>query len=171
MSDDRAYARTAVEQDMAKEKTVAASSSALSLFVSELFQFGIYKKTQGRMARQLTALAIWAFFLVSFYKLVAAGVPLFGAGTPYKTYILYGIPGLFLAAGVWFGYRLVNYPPFADFLIAVEAEMNKVSWPSQREIVRSSVVVIVMMLGLMVVVYGFDLLISFILQLPFINVR
>ncbi len=31
------------------------------------------------------------------------------------------------AVGVWFGYRVVNYSVFADFLIAVEAEMNKVS--------------------------------------------
>ncbi len=150
---------------MAKEKTVAASSSALSLFVGELFQFGVYKKTQGRMTRQLTAIAIWAFFLVAFYKLVAPGVPMFGAATQYKTWILYGVPGLILLAGVWFGYRLVNYPPFADFLIAVEAEMNKVSWPSQREITRSSIVVIVMMLSLMTVVFGFDMIIAYLLNL------
>ena len=31
---------------------------------------------------------------------------------------------------------------FADFLIAVEAEMTKVSWPSRGELVRSSIVVI-----------------------------
>ena len=39
--------------------------------------------------------------------------------------------------GVWLGYRLVNIPRFADFLIAVEAEMNKVSWPSRGELIRS----------------------------------
>ena len=37
-----------------------------------------------------------------------------------------------LAFGLWLGYRIVNVPQFADFLIAVEAEMNKVSWPIIR---------------------------------------
>ena len=32
----------------------------------------------------------------------------------------------------------MNMPRFADFLIAVEAEMNKVSWPSKAELIRSS---------------------------------
>ena len=31
----------------------------------------------------------------------------------------------------WFAYRLVNLSSFADFLIAVEVEMTKVSWPSR----------------------------------------
>ncbi len=39
-------------------------------------------------------------------------------------------------------------PAFADFLIAVEAEMNKVSWPSWGELVRWSVVVIVMIFAI-----------------------
>ena len=43
-------------------------------------------------------------------------------------------------------FRLVNLPKFADFLIAVEAEMNKVSWPTRTELFRSSVVVIVTIL-------------------------
>ena len=33
-------------------------------------------------------------------------------------------------------------PAFADFLIAVEAEMNKVSWPTRTELFRGSMVVI-----------------------------
>ena len=45
------------------------------------------------------------------------------------------------AVGIWFGYRIVNYSVFADFLIAVEAEMNKVSWPTRRELWNASVVV------------------------------
>ena len=34
---------------------------------------------------------------------------------------------------------VVNLPVFADFLIAVEAEMNKVSWPTRGELFRGSV--------------------------------
>ena len=39
--------------------------------------------------------------------------------------------------GLWVAFRLVNMPAFADFLIAVEAEMNKVSWPTRGELFRS----------------------------------
>ncbi len=53
------------------------------------------------------------------------------------------IPGLLLALGVWASYRVVNVPAFADFLIAVEAEMNKVSWPTRAELFRASMVVLI----------------------------
>ncbi len=63
-----------------------------------------------------------------------------------------------LFGGVWLGYRLVNIPRFADFLIAVEAEMNKVSWPSRGELIRSAVVVIFVIFLLAVVLFGYDLI-------------
>jgi preprotein translocase subunit SecE len=53
-------------------------------------------------------------------------------------------------------FRLVNMPRFADFLIAVEAEMYKVSWPSRTELIRSSLVVIFVIFALSVVLFGFD---------------
>jgi preprotein translocase subunit SecE len=68
-------------------------------------------------------------------------------------------------AGGWFGYRLVNYAPFADFLIAVEAEMNKVTWPSRTEMVRSAIVVIVIMFGLTIVIFIYDSVLRLVLQL------
>ena len=49
-----------------------------------------------------------------------------------------------LAAGLgWLIFRLVQYPPFVDFLIATEAEMNKVSWTSRAELNRATAVVLV----------------------------
>ena len=44
--------------------------------------------------------------------------------------LYYGLPTLLAVAGLWAAYRAVNLPAFADFLIAVEAEINQVSWPS-----------------------------------------
>ena len=38
-------------------------------------------------------------------------------------------------------------PAFADFLIAVEAEMNKVSWPTRHELIRASMVVMLVMIS------------------------
>lgn len=66
------------------------------------------------------------------------------------------VPGLLLALGIWVAYRLVNMASFADFLIAVEAEMNKVSWPSRGELIRASAVVLVTMLVLAGVLFFFD---------------
>jgi preprotein translocase subunit SecE len=49
-------------------------------------------------------------------------------------------------------------PNFADFLIAVEAELNKVSWPTRTELIRSSIVVLICLLVLASVIFGFDLI-------------
>ena len=73
------------------------------------------------------------------------------------------IRGVILAVGFWLGYRIVNYAPFADFLIAVEAEMSKVSWPTQQQLIRASAVVIILILGLTVIVYVYDLLLNYVL--------
>ena len=64
---------------------------------------------------------------------------------------------MFWRLGVWFSFRLVNVPRFADFLIAVEAEMNKVSWPTRKELFRSSIVVIVVFLLLTAVLFVYDI--------------
>jgi preprotein translocase subunit SecE len=63
-----------------------------------------------------------------------------------------------VALGAWMAFRLVNLPAFADFLVSVEAEMNKVSWPSRGELYRSSLVVLVMIGLLAVVLYAFDVI-------------
>ena len=39
-------------------------------------------------------------------------------------------------------FRLVEYPPFVEFLIATEAEMNKVSWTSRDDLYRATTVVL-----------------------------
>ena len=54
-------------------------------------------------------------------------------------------------------YRVVNVPAFADFLIAVEAEMNKVSWPTRAELFRASMVVLIVMFRLAFILAAFDL--------------
>ena len=54
-------------------------------------------------------------------------------------------------------------PTFADFLIAVEAEMNKVSWPSRGELFRASIVVMLVIFVLAAVLFGFDVMWEFLL--------
>lgn len=71
---------------------------------------------------------------------------------------------MLLAIGTWFAFRVVNVPRFADFLIAVEAEMNKVSWPSKAKLYRSSIVVIFVLFALSAVLFGFDIFWKFIFE-------
>jgi len=130
---------------MSDKNEVAAGS-----LWSGLFQFGVYKRSQGRLIRQLTFFGLVAIVVLGCWSL--SGV-LDG-----EQWLKVGVPVGIAALGVWISFRLVNTPRFADFLIAVEVEMNKVSWPSRDELIRSSLVVIFTMLVLVVLLFTFDFL-------------
>jgi preprotein translocase subunit SecE len=145
---------------MAKEKTLtgsppsggAASQPSLGgAIMSEFFHAGIYKPTQGKACRQITFAALAVCVAIGCYEL-------FGWLTVKSPNLQYPIPLVLLLVGGWVCYRLVNVPRFADFLIAVQAEMNKVSWPSQQELIKSSIVVIFVLFLLAVVLFGFDMI-------------
>ena len=73
------------------------------------------------------------------------------------TYLRYGIPVVALAALGALMFWLVNRPKSADFLIATEGEMKKVSWSSRKEIVGSTKVVIVTTFIMAVILFGVDI--------------
>lgn len=52
------------------------------------------------------------------------------------------MPIIFGVLLIWLAYRIVNVPTFADFLIATEAEMNKVSWTTRKRLLQDTVVVL-----------------------------
>ena len=68
----------------------------------------------------------------------------------------YVIPLIVLAVGAWAAFRVVNIPRFAEFLISVENEMGKVSWPSRGELFRASMVVLVVIFMLTVILFTYD---------------
>ena len=135
-------------------------------FFKELFQTGLYKRNQGRIARQVT------FFVV--LLVVAAGVFRLSQILPGQLKWLlpgqqgyavgYGISCVLLFIGLWAAYRLVNVPIFADFLIAVEAEMNKVSWPTRAELFRGAIVVLITIFALAAILFFFDFVWNFIFK-------
>ena len=53
--------------------------------------------------------------------------------------------GLFVALGLLI-FWLVNKPSIADFMVAAESEMKKVSWSSRKEITVSTIIVIVLVI-------------------------
>jgi len=60
--------------------------------------------------------------------------------------------GLFVALGILI-FWLINKPTVADFMIAAEGEMKKVSWSSRKEIAISTFVVVVVVI-IMAVLLG-----------------
>jgi preprotein translocase subunit SecE len=139
---------------MSKEKS--ASNMGMNVLLQEFTSFTWYKRSQGKLARQITMATIWTVVFLGCWTL-------YEALKAQPQYLQMGVPGALLLIGGWIGYRLVNYPPFADFLIAVEAEMNKVSWPTWRELSRSTIVVIVLIVGLTAILFSLDTLWLFIL--------
>ena len=65
----------------------------------------------------------------------------------------------------WIIFRIVQFPPFAEFLIATEAEMNKVSWTTKDDLIRATTVVLVTVVLMAVFLFVVDRLWTFILQL------
>jgi len=122
--------------------------------MSELLSASVYKRNQGRLVRQFTCLAIWVIVALGCWRLYQMMIGRF----PENGWLEVAIPGGILLVGGWVGFRLVNWPRFADFLISVEAEMNKVSWPAKSELVRASIVVIFTIFFLAIVLFLFDII-------------
>jgi preprotein translocase subunit SecE len=113
-----------------------------------MFRSSRYKRNQGRIARQLTFAAMAATVAIGAWKISSAADDNLGR---------YIVPLAVLAAGAWAAFRIVNIPRFAEFLISVENEMNKVSWPSRTELYRASMVVIVVIFLLTAILLAYDL--------------
>jgi len=102
---------------MPKQKAMTVSS----LF-GEILNVGVYKPSQGKITRQATCGALAIGFIIAAYR---AYVLLSGSlsGSKVWEWAEWAVPLVLLLAGLWASYRIVNYARFADFLIAVEAEM------------------------------------------------
>jgi preprotein translocase subunit SecE len=123
----------------------------VAAYFAELFHVGIYKRTQGRVSRQVTFVTMAVIIAYGLWQLSDA---LMSQGH----WMQFALPGVLLLGGWWVMYRLVNVPNVADFLIAVEAEMNKVSWPTRQELFRGSAVVLITIILLATVLFMFDMI-------------
>ena len=140
----------------------------MAAIVQELFRFGFYKRNQGRIARQMTfgafavIVALGAWSLSAYMDGIASDHQ--DWSDTQRNLVKYFIPLSVLAAGVWASFRVVQMPAFADFLISVEGEMNKVSWPSRSELFRASLVVILVIFFLAGILFLYDAVLKFILD-------
>jgi len=113
--------------------------------------FRIYKPRQGKHTR------VWTFVGAVLIAVCGAYV-LSGQLYFFGAYLRYGIPALLVALVALLTFWMVNRAKGADFLIATEGEMKKVSWSSRKEVVGSTKVVIITTLIIAVILFAVDIL-------------
>lgn len=115
-------------------------------------KFEIYKKGQGKYTRMCTFIGAMVLVVVGAKALSDK----LNSGFTSMVPIRFGVPALLvILAGVTMLW-LVNRVRTADFLIATEGEMKKVSWSSRKEVIGSTKVVIVFTFILTAVLYAAD---------------
>lgn len=112
----------------------------------------LYQWKQGKVLRRSTAGAIvLACVLASqalYHSVLYDNLGMTGA---------YWVVAVINVVGAWFAFRAINYPVFADFLIDVESEMAKVTWPTWAELQRATVVVLATMFLFSALLFGYDI--------------
>ncbi len=154
-----------------------------------------YKPTQGVRVRRGTVLALLVLGVCGLITMIShrvLGSDRLGLGTnnwewvipftaneagspPYlyiplmfKVHLV--LPLVLAAALLWFAWRMVNWPTFADFLIATEAEMNKVSWTTRKRLFQDTIVVLVTVFLITAFLFVIDILWIWVLSNPFFQI-
>jgi len=113
--------------------------------------FDIYKRGQGKYTRLCSAFGaaiIAGLGCVQLYKKLQA--------TDLGLWAETMVPaGLFVALSILI-FWLVNKPSVADFMVAAEGEVKKVSWSSRKEIAVSTFIVIVVVIIMAVLLFVTD---------------
>jgi preprotein translocase subunit SecE len=135
------------------------SKGRFAPFLANLVRANLYKPLQGKQARLWTAVGLGLTILFGLRELF---LTLDGQSTKANAY---GVTTLIGLAFGWVTFRLLQFPPFVEFLIATEAEMNKVSWTSREDLKRATTVVLVTVALMAVFLFGVDWVWSNLLQL------
>ena len=122
--------------------------------------FGVYKRGQGYYTRLFTALGCGIIAAIGCWRLYEK---LGGLDTSANTkiWIQTFVPvGLFVFLAILI-FLMVNKPKVADFMIAAEGEMKKVSWSSKKEIAVSTFIVIMVVVVMSILLLFTDFFFQF----------
>lgn len=131
---------------------------AIAPFYMSLLQSNQHRGTQGRLVRHIVLIVLW---------ILAAAIcqSVYGSTSDYWGFRLAVISACFTATIVgWVAYRLIHYPPVADFLIDVQIESSKVSWSSWHELRRTTIIVLAVMVSFSAFLFTCDILWQFVLR-------
>lgn len=162
----------------------ASTGNLVALEEQGWFSATFYKRTQGLRVRRATILGFLVLAGCGVYSLLnrntlgIAGVGNLDVVIPFSggyairllPDVAFTLPILLIGGTLWLGWRLVNYPPFADFLIATEAEMNKVSWVTRKRLVQDTLIVLTTMLLLTVFLFAVDIVWFKVLSNPWVPI-
>ena len=119
-------------------------------FLQNLLSGAMFKRNQGRLVRRLTLIALASIVLIGCWTMsktvLSQSSKVMQQGTVWGVALI----------GLWLVFRIVNYPRFANFLIAVEGEMDKVSWSDADYLKRATGVVLGTMLLLGTILWAYD---------------
>jgi preprotein translocase subunit SecE len=101
-----------------------------------------YKPGQGYYTRMLSAVGVGVIVLSGVGWLWEKMPTIDAIPTKQMLYYQAGMAVTVIAVFGIIVYFVLNRPRIADFMIATEAEMKKVNWPSKKEIIGSTWVVI-----------------------------
>jgi len=125
--------------------------------------FSIYKSGQGYWTRMLSAIGAAVLLLSGvawFWTELDSAVtdPRYRATAQVVTTVVAILGGLLI------GFYLLNKPRIAEFLIATESEMRKVNWPSRKELVKETWIVICGTFMFVAILFCIDILFTLIFK-------
>jgi len=123
-------------------------------------RLNIYKRGQGKYTRLGTAFGLGvvvALGCLKLYDMLEPGIPWVNVSRRATLWVATMVPaGLFVVLSILV-FWLVNKPSVADFMIAAEGEIKKVSWSSRKEIAVSTFIVVVVVVATAVLLGTTDL--------------
>ena len=143
---------------LSKGKSDGSPKSLFSAFLANLLRADLFKPAHGWYARVYTAIGLGVVVATGAWRISEASLE-------YPPLWRFGLPAAFAAVLGWVVFRIIHFPPFAEFLIATEGEMNKVSWTSKADLIRATTVVLTTVLLMAVFLFLVDTLWTFILRM------
>ncbi|UCD51351.1 MAG: preprotein translocase subunit SecE [Phycisphaerales bacterium] len=119
----------------------------------------IYKPGQGKYTRLCSGFTVAVIAAMGCWRLYEK----LGA-TDLNLWIVSLVPVVAFAVFAGLIYWLLNKALLADFMIAAEGELKKVNWSSRREEVVSTIVVIVVLVGMAVLLGTTDMVFRLVFQ-------
>jgi preprotein translocase subunit SecE len=114
--------------------------------------FSIYKRGQGKWVRWCTVAAMTLANGLGVIWLV--NEPYL---SPHEVPIKVAAATVWVLFWAWVTFWMVNSAKMAEFMIATESEMRKVTWPARRDVVNSTKVIILITFVLGVLLWLVDL--------------